>query len=87
MSYGGTMMKVDVKRKVDFYEIFVNGKYIGLTYNPKNVDEMVKIYLEDPEAVKKCSNCGKTRHKIMFYKSSKSSDGLQAWCKICNHNW
>ena len=43
MSYGGTMMKVDVKRKVDFYEIFVNGKYIGLTYNPKNVDEMVKI--------------------------------------------
>lgn len=80
-------MRVEVKEKEDYYEIYVNGKNIGLTYNPKTIDELVKVYLKDPEAVKKCSSCGVTRHKIMFYKSSKSHDGLQNLCKICNHNW
>lgn len=80
-------MDVEVKEKDDSYEIFVNGENIGLTYNPRNIEILVKVYLEDPNAVKKCSNCGVTRHKIMYYKSSKSHDGLQNWCKICNHKW
>lgn len=66
-------MNIEVKEKKDYYEIFVDGKYIGLTYNPKQVDEIVKVYLKDPEAVKKCSNCGISRHQIMFYKSSNKS--------------
>lgn len=80
-------MEVEVKQKEDFWEIYVNGKKIGLTYNPQRVDEIVELYQKDPRAFKKCSNCGVNRHIIMFYKNSKSLDGLHSWCKICNHNW
>ncbi len=32
---------------------------------------------------KTCSKCGKTLHINQFYKSSKNSDNLTKWCKIC----
>ena len=80
-------MKIEIKEKEDFYEIFVNGKNIGLTYNPKRVDEIVKESVEAPNALKKCYNCGITRPQIMFYKRSKSPDGHQSLCIICNHDW
>ena len=80
-------MEIKIEPKEDYYEMYVDGKYIGLTYNPKRVDELVKLYLKDPKAVKKCTHCDVTRHIIMFYKNSNSPDGMHSWCKICNHNW
>lgn len=32
---------------------------------------------------KNCSKCHDTKEDIFFSKSSKSTDGLQAWCKMC----
>ena len=79
-------MEIEIKEKDDFYEIFINGKNIGLTYNPKRVDAIKRIS-DAPSAVKKCYNCGIIRPQIMFYKRSKSPDGHQSLCIICNHNW
>lgn len=35
--------------------------------------------------VKRCSRCGETRDRSQFNRRSRSPDGLQAWCRECDH--
>lgn len=36
---------------------------------------------------KTCTKCGETRPTTEFYKQSRSSDGLNPWCKECYRQW
>lgn len=40
----------------------------------------------DPEVEKRCPKCNKFKSKSEFSKKTKSSDGLQGYCKTCHSN-
>lgn len=35
---------------------------------------------------KRCGKCKTEQSTLQFYKNRKSSDGLQAWCKLCSND-
>ena len=33
--------------------------------------------------MKKCTKCGRFKHRVEFHINNKAKDGLQTWCKVC----